>query len=496
MAYRGVVLARAAAAILLIASCDDGGRVGAEPEPEPVSEPAAESETESEPESAPEPESEAGSRSESESESRSRSESESGSRSESESESRSRSEPEPEPEPEPLEIRKTEKAMMVYAEPREDSAFRGKLVHGEAIAIYEHVEGPDCRGPWGRVALAGYICLDATEPTTHEPGVLPRLPKGRLVPFFYAKNRDPENPAPIWRSRKQMRGGAEPVGTLDEDHVYAFNWRRRGRDGGYYSDQRRRTIRGKDVKPLEPSDFTGRDLVAEPVPEGAVLAWTVQWPKTPRLETAHPDAEPAELLGYHEVVFVQDAPTTKRRAKFYPPLQGEGFFAAKQIRRWIPLVERPDGVGTDDVWLDIELSQQTLTVMRGDEPQFVTLVSSGTWKDPTPTGIWRFESKMALTDMRSKPNADDAYHVESVPWVMYFKGRYALHGAYWHNRFGRRTSHGCINLSAIDARKVYTLTEPHTPPGWVMVMEHPEDPGTVVRVRRRTEIPEDKRQPL
>ena len=385
---------------------------------------------------------------------------------------------------------------MVYTEPREDSAFRGKLTHHEAIAIYEKVEGPGCREPWGRVAQAGYICLDATSPTKDAPTVLPRLPTGRLVPFFYAKNRDPENPAPIWRSRRQMREGAEPIGTLEKEHVYAFDWRRRGRDGGYYSDQRRRTVKGKDVKPLEPSEFTGRDLLAEPVPEDVVLAWTVQWPKTPLLPKAHPEAEPSELLGYHEVIYVQDAPTTKRGATFYPPARGEGFLPAKQIRRWIPLVERPEGVGSDEVWLDVELTQQTLTVLRGDTAEFVTLVSSGSWKDPTPTGIFRFESKMAVSDMRSKPDADDAYHVEDVPWVMYFKGRYALHGVYWHNRFGRRASHGCINLSATDARKVYTLTEPHTPPGWVMVMEHADDPGTVVRVRKRTELPEDKRAEL
>jgi len=283
---------------------------------------------------------------------------------------------------------------------------------------------------------------------------------------------------------------------LDTDHVYAFDWRRRGRDGGYYADQRRRTVSGKDVKALEPSEFTGRDLVAEPVPDGVVLAWTVQWPKTPLLPKAHPDAEPAELLGYHEVIYVQDNPTTRRGATFYPPVEGEGFLPAKHIRRWIPLVDRPEGVGADEVWLDVELTQQTLTVLRGDAPQFVTLVSSGSWKDPTPTGIFRFESKMAVSDMRSKPDSDDAYHVEDVPWVMYFKGRYALHGVYWHNRFGRRASHGCINLSATDARKVYSLTEPHTPPGWVMVMEHADDPGTVVRVRKRTELPEDKRRAI
>ena len=38
--------------------------------------------------------------------------------------------------------------------------------------------------------------------------------------------------------------------------------------------------------------------------------------------------------------------------------------------------------------------------------------------------------------------------VPNVPNVMYINGGVALHGTYWHNRFGTgaRLSHGCVNL--------------------------------------------------
>ncbi len=40
-----------------------------------------------------------------------------------------------------------------------------------------------------------------------------------------------------------------------------------------------------------------------------------------------------------------------------------------------------------------------------------------------------------------------AYTVDDVPHVMYFNyDAEALHGAYWHNNFGNRMSHGCVNL--------------------------------------------------
>ena len=59
-----------------------------------------------------------------------------------------------------------------------------------------------------------------------------------------------------------------------------------------------------------------------------------------------------------------------------------------------------------------------------------------------------------------------AYSIEDVPWIMYFDGSYALHGAFWHANFGHPMSHGCINLSPADARELFGWTEPHLPDGW------------------------------
>ena len=45
----------------------------------------------------------------------------------------------------------------------------------------------------------------------------------------------------------------------------------------------------------------------------------------------------------------------------------------------------------------------------------------------------------------------DFYILEDVPWTMYYDKARALHGAYWRTAFGFPQSHGCINLSPIDA---------------------------------------------
>jgi hypothetical protein len=42
----------------------------------------------------------------------------------------------------------------------------------------------------------------------------------------------------------------------------------------------------------------------------------------------------------------------------------------------------------------------------------------------------------------------------------------ALHGTFWHDRFGRRASHGCVNLSMADARWLFDWAPPRLPSGW------------------------------
>jgi lipoprotein-anchoring transpeptidase ErfK/SrfK len=76
------------------------------------------------------------------------------------------------------------------------------------------------------------------------------------------------------------------------------------------------------------------------------------------------------------------------------------------------------------------------------------------------------------------------FELRDVPWIQYFASGYAIHGAYWHDVFGIPRSHGCINLSPIDARIAFLWTEPAVPEGWHGVNVSPETgEGTVVVVR-------------
>jgi lipoprotein-anchoring transpeptidase ErfK/SrfK len=76
------------------------------------------------------------------------------------------------------------------------------------------------------------------------------------------------------------------------------------------------------------------------------------------------------------------------------------------------------------------------------------------------------------------------FELRDVPWIQYFASGYALHGAYWHDVFGTPRSHGCINLSPIDARIVFRWTDPPLPEGWHgMNVSDEFGAGTLVVVR-------------
>ncbi len=123
-------------------------------------------------------------------------------------------------------------------------------------------------------------------------------------------------------------------------------------------------------------------------------------------------------------------------------------------------------------WIQVSLLSQTLVLWEGATPIYATLVSTGRdgAGDPkttmsTPQGTYRIYQKHVTTTMDSNV-ADSEFELRDVPWVMYFKGGYALHAAYWHDDFGRPRSHGCINMAPIDARYVFNWTAPDVPEHW------------------------------
>ncbi|HSO00267.1 MAG TPA: L,D-transpeptidase [Candidatus Nanopelagicales bacterium] len=149
---------------------------------------------------------------------------------------------------------------------------------------------------------------------------------------------------------------------------------------------------------------------------------------------------------------------------------------------------QPPDLAPGEKWVDVNLSRKTLVAMQGDRPVFATLISPGRRSTnkkknhPTRTGTFRIREKhIAVTmDGDGTVAGDLPYSIEDVPFVAYYDGSYALHGAFWHANFGREMSHGCVNLSPLDAKRVFFWTEPSVPRGWHAAWSTPERPGTLV----------------
>ncbi|MBZ0301741.1 MAG: L,D-transpeptidase [Anaerolineae bacterium] len=117
-------------------------------------------------------------------------------------------------------------------------------------------------------------------------------------------------------------------------------------------------------------------------------------------------------------------------------------------------IERPEDVDTDK-WVGIDLYEQTLIAYEGDTPVFSTLISSGLKDWPTNEGLFHVYIRYDRTDMSGAYQQPDFYFLQEVPWTQYFDGDIAIHGTYWHDGFGYRHSHGCVNASITDARWLY-----------------------------------------
>ncbi len=166
----------------------------------------------------------------------------------------------------------------------------------------------------------------------------------------------------------------------------------------------------------------------------------------------------------------------------------DGLWIKEYQVRVATAVQPPEGIGPRERWIDINVSTQTLVAYAGQKPVYATMVSSGKEskvKDQdhrTPRGEWRIREKHVATTMDGNGSAagDLPYSIEDVPFVAYFHRSYAVHAAFWHRNYGVRMSHGCVNLSPLDAKWVFFFTDPQLPAGWHGVWSTEKNPGSRV----------------
>jgi len=362
----------------------------------------------------------------------------------------------------------------VMVEPDSESRRRGTVGAGTRLGFKRRVFGKSCStGAWYETTDLLYICEANVEPSPNLPG--PGMDEwaanGKRLPQRYA-----------FVKFDGTRAYAHPSDYFRNDYVEAF-----GKSFGivitgeqvyqgieFVRTRRHLWIERGSVHFVEGSPFVGEKL--EPG-RALDIAWVS---KRPAKVFDKPHGRTLERLDRHTLVHIQ---SEKGR---WVRLRSGGWMQRAALAR-PELMPPPDGVGPTDRWIDIDIEQQLLVAYEGPTPAFATLVSTGrnTKESETPRGVFQIWVKLDYSDMDDleRTDVDKNYAIQDVPWVQFFKGSYGFHAAFWHDDFGRRRSHGCINLSPGDARYLFSFTHPVLPPGWNAILPVPEDRPTTVQVR-------------
>ncbi len=317
-----------------------------------------------------------------------------------------------------------------------------------------------------------------------KPGVFAKLPKGLRSHEELATSEPiaPTDPIPTFLEN----GGAAKEGPYDlvEQTLplgsmlsYTKAFKANGRTWLLSADH---TIVPADrVRAFKPSTFRGVDLAkgeatlpiawmrvsARPKyakRDGAMLKTSASWPVRTFVELTGASSE----IGGKRYLETREAEA------------GAPLFVAEADATVVDReTQRPASVKEGQKWLSIRLEQGTLVAYAGLEPAYATLVSPGKGgvpikgRDPvedatTPTGAYSVTFKDRAATMSREKGKNRSFWIQDVPHTQYFDPPFALHAAYWHERFGEYVSAGCVNLSPIDAHRMFEWTDPPVPPSW------------------------------
>lgn len=150
----------------------------------------------------------------------------------------------------------------------------------------------------------------------------------------------------------------------------------------------------------------------------------------------------------------------------YPERVVEDWYvSAKHVR-----VLMDEGVKTDrastanpgNKRIVVSREKQMLYAYEGDELFMEEKISTGVELTPTPLGTFTIFKKTPSRYMQGPiPGVSEKYwDLPGVPWNLYFTNQGAvIHGTYWHDRFGSKSSNGCVNMAPPQAEKLYKWAE-------------------------------------
>jgi lipoprotein-anchoring transpeptidase ErfK/SrfK len=349
---------------------------------------------------------------------------------------------------------------------------RGVVMKDARLPVLRSLEGPGCKTTWYQVHTDGWICGDFVVPGDLPPwgAQYPIMTSGEITPWPYAFVYKPTI------EYRMNRGVLEEMRDLLAGFGFGVQRRIQHAEQNFFLTAEGTLVpRNAAGVSRRVSTFSGIALDNGKIwPVGFVhskQAWAYSEPKR------NSQSRIGKVERYAPFRVLEKTGTG--RGRFFR-FDKQAWLSARDVRvaANAPL---PKDLAIDEKWIDVDTRQQIIVAYEGKTPVYATLISTGrTGHSHTIKGTFRIWAKVAAIAM---DNTDEEleetemvdgglleernlFSLHDVPWTQFFFENYALHGVYWHNGFGNRRSHGCVNMAPIDARWFFNWTEPRLPNGW------------------------------
>jgi len=123
------------------------------------------------------------------------------------------------------------------------------------------------------------------------------------------------------------------------------------------------------------------------------------------------------------------------------------------------------GYALADVVVRVELSSQRMHVIVNGSHYATWRVSTGRRGYRTPTGSHR-------PKLLKGEHYSSKFHGSPMPFSIFFRGGYAIHGTYEARALGRPVSHGCIRLHPSNAAELFSLVRRHGKSNTQIIVRH------------------------
>lgn len=229
---------------------------------------------------------------------------------------------------------------------------------------------------------------------------------------------------------------------------------------------------------LAPVDTQLNPVVSDIRPEGDVFRVTVPFTQS-WIFNKLDGWQPLYRLYYnsnHWVKRLDEGPTGEPMYGIEDDLLHVEYFADPTHLQRIPGEEfAPISPDVQDKSIEVSLAEQTVTCFENGIEVFHTNVSTGIpglvipangIPTETPRGEFSVQIKTPVRHMGDGQLTSDifAYELPGVPWTTFFTDTgVAFHGTYWHDNYGGRMSHGCVNMRTEEAQWLYRWTSPPFP---------------------------------